>query len=65
VDIVSSQSPDKRIDPNTDEGRTKVQAVVDALADVFVSAVSDFRKSTPEKVLSDLRASALQLQVAL
>lgn len=53
VDIVSSQSPDKRIDPNTDEGRGKVQAVVDAMANVFVSAVADFRKTTPEKVLSD------------
>ena len=53
VDIVSSQSPDKRIDPNTDEGRSKVQAVVDAMADVFVSAVADFRKTTPENVLAD------------
>lgn len=53
VDIVSSQSPDKRVDPNTDEGRTKVQSIVDAMADVFVSAVADFRKTTPEKVLSD------------
>lgn len=53
VDIVSSQSPDKRIDPNTDEGRSKVQAVVDAMADVFVSAVADFRKTTPDNVLAE------------
>lgn len=53
VDIVSSQSPDKRIDPNTDTGRAKVQAIVDSLADVFVSAVADYRKTTTAKVLSD------------
>lgn len=53
VDIVSSQSPDKRVDPNTEDGRTKVQSIVDAMADVFVSAVADFRKTTPDKVLSD------------
>lgn len=53
VDIVSSQSPDKRIDPNTDEGRSKLQVTLDRLADVFVAAVADFRKTTPDKVLSD------------
>ena len=30
IEIVSSQSPDKRVDPSTDEGRAKVQATVDA-----------------------------------
>ena len=53
VEIVSSQSPDKRVDPATDEGRTKVQAVVDGLAELFVAAVATNRNTTPEKVLSD------------
>lgn len=53
VEIVSSQSPDKRLDPVTDEGRVKVQDIVDALADVFVSAVAVNRATTKEKVLSD------------
>lgn len=53
VDIVSSQSPDKRIDPNTEEGRSKVQAMVDQLADVFVASVANYRNTTAEKVLSD------------
>jgi len=53
VDIVSSQSPDKRVDPNTDEGRAKVQATVNALAEVFVQAVATHRGVKPEKVLSD------------
>lgn len=53
VEIVSSQSPDKRINPATDEGRAKVQAIVDALAEVFVSAVAANRGTTTEKVLAD------------
>jgi len=53
VDIVSSLSPDKRIDPNTDAGRAKVQAVVDSLAEVFVSSVARFRAVSTAKVLAD------------
>lgn len=53
IEIVSSQSPDKRINPATDEGRAKVQSIVDALAEVFVSAVAANRGTTTEKVLAD------------
>ncbi|CBA14755.1 S49 family peptidase [Xanthomonas albilineans] len=53
VEIVSSQSPDKRVDPSTDEGRAKVQAQVDALADVFVAAVARYRNTSTDTVLSD------------
>jgi len=53
IEIVSSSSPDKRLDPNTDAGRAKVQAMVDALADVFIGAVAKHRRTTPEKVASD------------
>jgi signal peptide peptidase SppA len=53
VEIVSSQSPDKRIDPNTEEGRAKVQALVDALADAFVTAVAQNRGVSADTVLND------------
>lgn len=53
VEIVSSASPDKRIDPTTDAGRAKVQEVVDALADVFIGSIATFRGKTPEQVKSD------------
>ncbi|WP_337054090.1 S49 family peptidase [Pseudoxanthomonas sp. USHLN014] len=53
VEIVSSQSPDKRVDPSTDEGRAKVQAQVDALADVFVGAVARYRGTSTDAVLAD------------
>ncbi len=53
VEIVSSSAPDKRIDPNTDAGRAKVQAMVDALEDVFISSVAKFRSTTVDRVKSD------------
>jgi signal peptide peptidase SppA len=53
VDIVSSQSPDKRIDPHADEGRAKLQKIVDDLADVFVSTVARNRNTTVDEVLEN------------
>lgn len=52
-DIVSSQSPYKRVDVATDEGRAKLQATADAMAQVFVEKVARFRGVTRETVLSD------------
>ncbi|MDY4296822.1 MULTISPECIES: S49 family peptidase [unclassified Xanthomonas] len=53
LEIVSSQSPDKRLDPKTDEGRAKVQSIVDSLAEVFVGAVARNRGVPVDTVLSD------------
>lgn len=43
VEVVSSQSPYKRIDPDTDDGRARLQKRIDAMADVFVEAVAKYR----------------------
>lgn len=50
-EIVSSQSPGKRPDPATEEGRSAVQAIIDDLAEVFVGAVAENRGVTREGVL--------------
>ena len=52
-DIVSSQSPDKRLDPATDDGRAKLQVMLDSLADVFIDKVARNRGTSRETVLSD------------
>ncbi|TIS37512.1 S49 family peptidase [Mesorhizobium sp.] len=44
IEFVSSQSPGKRPDVETDEGKARVQKMVDDLATVFVSAVAKHRK---------------------
>ena len=51
VEIVSSQSPHKRLDPMSDDGRAKLQTRIDAMADVFVSTIAHNRSVTPDHVL--------------
>ncbi len=53
IEIVSSQSPDKLMDVSNDEGRAKVQKIVDDLAGVFVEAVARNRGVEVETVLAD------------
>jgi len=48
--IVSSQSPAKRPDPETDEGMAILQATVDDLANVFVEAVARYRAVSTARV---------------
>lgn len=43
VEFVSSQSPGKRTDLSSDEGRARIQRQVDALADVFIATVAKGR----------------------
>lgn len=52
IEIVSSQSPNKRPDPETDEGRSILQQKVDDLAQIFIEDVAKFRGITPERVMS-------------
>jgi signal peptide peptidase SppA len=50
VEIVSSQSPHKRLDPQSDEGRARLQSRIDSMADVFISAIARNRNVTAEAV---------------
>jgi capsid assembly protease len=58
-DVVSSQSPLKRTDPGTDEGRAQLQSMVDALAQVFIEKVAKFRGTTEERVARDFGRGAV------
>ena len=51
IDIVSSASPDKRLDVNKEGDRAKLQQRVDDLAEVFVSAVARNRGTSEAAVL--------------
>ena len=53
IEIVSSQSPNKRLDPATTSGRNQIQAIVDQLADVFINAVARNRGVSYEDVLTN------------
>ncbi len=53
IDVVSTLSPDKLVDATTDEGRAKIQTVVDQLAEVFVGTVARNRGVPFETVARD------------
>jgi ClpP class serine protease len=52
-EVVSTQSPKKRLDPEQDEGRAAMQATLDALANVFVDDVARNRGVGAATVLAD------------
>jgi len=53
IEIVSSISPHKRPDMATEEGRGKIQRIVDSIADVFVTSVALQRGTRYDTVLED------------
>lgn len=53
IEFISSQSPFKNADPKSDEGRKRIQARVDSLAQVFVETVARNRGVDVSKVLKD------------
>lgn len=64
IDIVSSQSPNKRLGASTEAGRAQAQTVVDALADVFVSAVARNRSVSTSKVVNDFGKGGVVVGIA-
>ena len=58
-EIVSSQSPNKRANPQTDTGRVVVQQLLDDLASGFISQVADNRGVTEQKVMESFGAGAV------
>jgi len=58
-EIVSSQSPLKRTDIRTDEGRAQLSAIADSLADLFIGRVAQFRGTTADRVISDFGRGAI------
>lgn len=59
ITFVSSQSPHKRPNPTTEQGKEKFQTLVDDMADVFIAAVSRQRNVSVETVLSDFGQGGL------
>lgn len=53
LEIVSSQSPYKRPDINTETGRAHVQSSIDMLADIFIETVANNRGASIDTVLND------------
>ncbi|MFT9291389.1 S49 family peptidase [Gluconobacter oxydans] len=50
VDIVSSNAPNKRLDPSSDDGQAQIRAVLDDMEAVFMADVARGRKTTVANV---------------
>lgn len=64
VEIVSSQSPNKRPDPSTEEGRTRLQARIDAMAHVFITTVARNRNLSPAVVMDNFGGGDVMIGAA-
>lgn len=56
VEIVSSQSPYKCLDAESEEGKIKLQVRIDAIAEIFIKTVARNRSFEVEEVLSNFGA---------
>lgn len=53
IEIVSSQSPNKRPNLETDEGKAKIQTRIDDLAEVFINKIARNRNISSDEVVSN------------
>ena len=61
IEFVSSQSPMKRPDVSTPDGREEIQGTVDAMAKVFIDSVAEYRATNPEKVAADFGKGGIKI----
>lgn len=61
IEFVSSQSPMKRPNLESDEGRAQIQQQIDAIADVFIDAVARNRDTSGEAVQRDFGAGGVKI----
>lgn len=61
VEFVSSQSPNKRPDIDTEAGRAAIQSRVDTLANIFIESVAEFRGVDKETVLNNFGRGGLKI----
>lgn len=61
LEFVSSQSPGKRPDHGSDEGKARIQKWVDDLATVFVAAVAKHRKVDADTVVSKFGSGGVEV----
>lgn len=64
TEVISSQSPNKRMDPASDAGRIEVQRQLDAMAQVFVDRVARNRSTAPATVLERFGKGGVEVGAA-
>lgn len=63
IELVSSNAPNKRLDPRTDEGLAEIQALLDGLEKEFIGAVARNRGVPPEAVVERFGAGGVKVGI--
>ncbi len=61
IEIVSTASPKKRLDPGSKEGRAEIQQRADDLAEIFIAQVAKYRGVTTDKVKNDFGQGGMMI----
>lgn len=61
VEVTSTNAPNKRPDPETEEGRAAIRVMLDQIEDLFSTAVAVGRDTTVEKVNNDFGRGGMML----
>ncbi|MCP2080745.1 UNVERIFIED_ORG: ClpP class serine protease [Methylorubrum zatmanii] len=64
IEIVSSSAPNKRPDPQTDDGAAEIRAILDGIEAQFIADVARGRGTTVAKVKSDFGAGGMKIGAA-
>ncbi|MFT6659910.1 S49 family peptidase [Maritalea sp.] len=51
IEITASQSPNKRLDPHSAEGKAEMQAIVDDAGQMFVEALAEYNQISTDQVM--------------
>lgn len=61
IEIVSTHAPKKRPDPESEDGRTEIVAMLDAIEQQFIADVARGRKVSTEKVIADFGQGGIKV----
>lgn len=61
IEIVSSSAPNKRPDPQAEDGVATIRALLDSIETQFIADVARGRKTTPARVRSDFGAGGVKV----
>ncbi|SEP21537.1 Peptidase family S49 [Methylobacterium sp. ap11] len=61
IEIVSSNAPNKRPDPQSEDGAGQVRALLDGIEAQFIADVARGRKTTPARVRTDFGAGGMKV----
>ncbi len=64
IEIVSSSAPNKRPDPQTEEGAAEIRTLLDGIEDQFIADVARGRKTTAARVRTDFGGGGVKIGAA-